>query len=211
MKSTRRERVHILKNERVRILKERVRREFDMSQGVRVWLAAIFFAAMVNTGVASSNKLTPLVDAPAPDFQVTTFDGRKLSLADFKGQVVVLNFWATWCGPCKRELPLLEDYHRRQHSAGLVILAVATEDSLTPFQLRPLAKILTLQMVKRFKGNYGQIKYLPTNFVIDRKGILRYAESGGFTPEGLDQVIGPLIAETPDSSTAGEVKAGEDQ
>jgi len=168
-----------------------------MSHGVKVWLAAILLVAWVTTGIASSNKLTPAVDTPAPDFQVTTFDGRKLALADFKGQVVVLNFWATWCGPCKRELPLLEDYYRRQHSAGLVVLAVANEDSLTPFQLRPLAKILTLQMVKRFKGDYGRIKYLPTNFVIDRKGILRYAESGGFTQKGIDQVLGPLIAETP--------------
>ena len=157
--------------------------------------------------------MTPAVDAAAPDFQITTYDGRKLALADFKGQVVVLNFWATWCGPCNRELPLLEDYHRRQHANGLVILAVATEDSLTPFQLRPLAKILTLQMVKRFKGDYGDIKYLPTNFVIDRKGILRYAKSGGFTPESLDQVLGPLIAETPDSPlTVGrQLHAGEGQ
>jgi cytochrome c biogenesis protein CcmG, thiol:disulfide interchange protein DsbE len=174
-----------------------------MSHGVRTGLAVIVFAALVTTGIASSNKLTPVVDAPAPDFQVTTFDGSKLSLADFKGQVVVLNFWATWCGPCKRELPLLENYYRQRHSAGLVILAVATEDSLTPYQLRPLAKILTLQMVKRFKGNYGQVKYLPTNFVIDRKGILRYAESGGFTEQGLDQVLGPLIADTPDAPQAG--------
>jgi cytochrome c biogenesis protein CcmG/thiol:disulfide interchange protein DsbE len=182
-------------------------REFDMSHGVKVWAAVIFFAAMANAGVASSNKMTPPVDAPAPDFQVTTFDGRKLALADFKGQVVVLNFWATWCGPCKQELPLLEDYHRRQHVNGLVILAVATEDSLTPFQLRPLAKILTLQMVKRFKGNYGDIRYLPTNFVIDRKGILRYAESGGFTREDLDQVLGPLIAESPDLPQADGVQS----
>ena len=173
-----------------------------MSHGVKAGLAALFFAALLTTGIASSRKSAPLVDAPAPDFQVTTFDGRKLSLADFKGQVVVLNFWATWCGPCKRELPLLEDYHRRQHSAGLVILAVATEDSLTPFQLRPLQKLLTLQMVKRFKGDYGDIKYLPTNFVIDRKGILRYAESGGFTREGIEEVLGPLIAETRDSPPA---------
>ena len=170
-----------------------------MSHGARLWLAAIFFAAAVSTSFAFSSKPSPLIDAPAPDFQVTTFDGRKLTLADFKGQVVVLNFWATWCGPCKQELPLLEDYHRRQHAAGLAVLAVATEDSLTPFQLRPLAKLLTLQMVKRFKGNYGQIKYLPTNFVIDRKRILRYADSGGFTREELEQVLGPLLAETLDS------------
>jgi hypothetical protein len=55
--------------------------------------------------------------------------------------------------------------------------------------------------VKRFKGNYGDIKYLPTNFVIDRKGILRYAESGGFSRERLEQVVGPLLRETRDSSS----------
>ncbi|HEY2465118.1 MAG TPA: TlpA disulfide reductase family protein [Steroidobacteraceae bacterium] len=184
-----------------------------MPNGNKLRAAAILFAALLSIGVASSKKLTPTVDTQAPDFQVTTFDGQKLALADFKGQVVVLNFWATWCGPCKRELPLLENYYRRQHSNGLVILAVATEDSLTPYQLRPLAKILTLQMVKRFKGNYGDIKYLPTNFVIDRKGILRYAESGGFTEEGLDQVIGPLIAETaePSQTDAGQAQSSGSQ
>ncbi|HXP65787.1 MAG TPA: hypothetical protein VN815_09940, partial [Steroidobacteraceae bacterium] len=62
--------------------------------------------------------------------------------------------------------------------------------------LRPLAKVLTLQMVKRFKGDYGDIRYLPTNFVIDRQGILRYAESGGFTEESIDAVLRPLLAET---------------
>jgi cytochrome c biogenesis protein CcmG/thiol:disulfide interchange protein DsbE len=66
-----------------------------MSHGVKVWLAAIFFAAWVSAGVASLRKLAPVVDAPAPDFQVTAFDGHKLSLADFKGQVVLLNFWSS--------------------------------------------------------------------------------------------------------------------
>jgi cytochrome c biogenesis protein CcmG, thiol:disulfide interchange protein DsbE len=162
---------------------------------IRYWLPFICMAAVIGIGVAS-NKKTPGVGERAPDFQATTFEGQKLSLADLKGQVVVLNFWATWCGPCKKELPLLEDYYRRQRGAGLAVLAVATEDSLTPFQLRPLAKVLTLQMVKRFKGDYGDIRYLPTNFVIDRQGILRYAESGGFTEETMDEVLRPLLAET---------------
>jgi cytochrome c biogenesis protein CcmG, thiol:disulfide interchange protein DsbE len=138
------------------------------------------------------------IGKPAPDFQVTTSDGQKLTLADFKGQVLVLNFWATWCGPCKRELPLLEGYYRAQQPAGLRILAVATEDSLTPYQLRPLAKILTIPMVKRFKGaDYGEIKALPTNFVIDRNGILRYGEAGGFTEESMMELLGPLLRQSP--------------
>jgi cytochrome c biogenesis protein CcmG/thiol:disulfide interchange protein DsbE len=160
----------------------------------RIALLVVGLAASI--GAAASPKPRFEVGQPAPDFQVTTFDGQKLTLADFKGQVLVLNFWATWCGPCKRELPLLEGYYRARQAVGLRVLAVATEDSLTPFQLRPLAKVLTIPMVKRFKGSdYGAIKLLPTNFVVDRKGILRYAAAGGFTVDSMNEVLGPLLAE----------------
>lgn len=167
-----------------------------MTHGSRV--AALVFCAFALTCTAGAHPKSKFeVGKPAPDFQVTTFDGQKLTLADFKGQVLVLNFWATWCGPCKKELPLLEGYYRAQQAAGLRILAVATEDSLTPFQLRPLAKILTIPMAKRFKGpDYGEIKALPTNFVIDRQGILRYAEAGGFTPKSIATLLGPMLAES---------------
>lgn len=99
--------------------------------------------------------------------------------------------------PCKQELPLLEGYFRAQQHAGLKVLAVTTEDSLTPYQLKPLQKVLTLPMVKRFSGNYGQIKYLPTNFVIDRAGVLRYAQSGAFSLESLNAILVPLLNEMP--------------
>jgi cytochrome c biogenesis protein CcmG/thiol:disulfide interchange protein DsbE len=102
---------------------------------------------------------------------------------------------ATWCGPCKRELPLLEGYYRVRHNAGLRILAVTTEDSLKPYQLAPLAKSMTIPMVRQFKGGYGQIRSLPTNFVIDRKGIVRYAASGAFDLDTMNKVLAPLLAE----------------
>lgn len=90
------------------------------------------------SGIAVAKE--PIVNQAAPDFQVTTIYGHKLSLADFKGQVLVLNFWATWCVPCKKELPMMDAYYRLQQHAGLRILAVTTEDSLPLSQLKPLLR-----------------------------------------------------------------------
>lgn len=142
----------------------------------------------------------PTVGQPAPNFELTTFDGRKIQLADLKGHVVVLNFWATWCGPCKRELPLLSSYYEVMHEKGgdIEIFAVATQDSLSPQQLKPVQAMVSFPMIKYFKGDYGTVKAVPLNFVIDRYGILRYAEAGAFTLDLMNAVLGPLLAQRPD-------------
>ena len=137
----------------------------------------------------------PEVGKPAPNFQVVTFDGTKVSLSDLKGQVVLLNFWATWCGPCKEEMPLLDAFYRGRNQFGLKVFAVATEDSLTPFQLAPVQKVVSFPMIKRFKGDYGKIKALPTNIIIDRQGIVRYAKAGMFTLDSINDELIPLLSE----------------
>ena len=136
---------------------------------------------------------TPVVGQPAPDFKVETLDGIKLTLADFKGQVVVLNFWATWCAPCKIELPLLNSYYRHQQKYGLRVLAVTTEDSLPLYQLKPLAAALTIPMVRRFRGPYETLGGVPTNYVIDRAGVLRYAKADAITLDDLNTLLVPLL------------------
>jgi cytochrome c biogenesis protein CcmG/thiol:disulfide interchange protein DsbE len=137
----------------------------------------------------------PEVGKPAPDFQIVTFDGTKVALSELKGQVVVLNFWATWCGPCKQEMPLLDAFYRGRSQFGLKMFAVATEDSLTPTQLMPVQKVVSFPMVKRFKGQYGNIKALPTNVIIDRQGIVRYARAGMFTLDSINRQLIPLLKE----------------
>jgi peroxiredoxin len=166
-----------------------------MRKVTRAWLLLmVLFLAGSPRGHTADTEL-PAVGEPAPNFQVTTFDGTRLTLHDFKGQVVVLNFWATWCGPCKQELPLLDAYFRRQQQFGLKIFAVATQDSLTPHDLMPVQKVVSFPMVRKFKGDYGTPKALPTNVVIDRAGIVRYAQAGAFSLDDLNRLLIPLLRE----------------
>ena len=171
-----------------------------LGKAIRVLLALMLgFIA----GPAFGETVT--VGAPAPDFDATSLDGKSVGLADFKGQVLVINLWATWCAPCKAELPMLEGYYRAQAKYGLRVVAVSTENSLPPKKLEPLAAHLTLSMVRDFHGPYQAInRTVPTNYVIDRAGVVRYAEPGAFTLDKLNALLVPLLQQQPgaDAGTA---------
>jgi cytochrome c biogenesis protein CcmG/thiol:disulfide interchange protein DsbE len=169
------------------------------------------FGLLIACGLLGSANAAPLtIGAPAPDFNVRTFDGKELTLADFRGQVLIINFWATWCGPCKEELPLLNQYYQAATAKGygLRIVAVTTEDSLPIEQLKPLAERVSFDMARNFRGDYRAFQAVPTNFVIDRAGILRYAQAGAFDADSLDEVLRPLLRQrgptTPDRVPAPE-------
>lgn len=137
----------------------------------------------------------PVIDAPAPDFELTLVDGSKVSLADLKGQVVVLNFWATWCVPCRTELPTLDTYYALQQKHGLRVFAITTEDSVPIVRLKKLFAAMHIPSARRIKGSYGPLKGVPTNFVIDRAGKLRYARAGAFDLDQLNSLLVPLLRE----------------
>jgi cytochrome c biogenesis protein CcmG/thiol:disulfide interchange protein DsbE len=140
----------------------------------------------------------PSVGEPAPPFELTLVDGGKTSLAAQRGQVVVLNYWATWCGPCKRELPLLDAYYRAQRDFGLRVFAITTEDSVPVARLRPLFAAMAIPSARRMRGPYRPIGgAVPTNYVIDRAGIVRYAKAGAFDLDELNAVLVPLLRESP--------------
>ena len=171
-------------------------------------LLALLCAAAIS---ASAPARTPKVGQPAPPATITTYDGEKISLADLRGQVVVLNFWATWCVPCRAELPLLDAAAAQKRDKGLRIFAVATEDSVPPASLQKFAAALSFPLVRRMRGDYGPIGgAVPTNYVIDRAGIVRYAKAGAFSIESMNATLMPLVREPPptDSGTPALTEAG---
>jgi peroxiredoxin len=137
----------------------------------------------------------PRVGQPAPDFTLTLVNGQKVTLADLRGEVVVINFWATWCVPCRQELPTLDAYYLLQKRFGLRVFAATTEDSVSERQLRPFFSRLTIDAVHRVSGPYRPLGGVPTNFVIDRAGVVRYAAAGAFNLDKLNEILVPLLRE----------------
>jgi len=137
----------------------------------------------------------PKVGDVAPNFELTLIDGSKVTLDQLRGQVVVLNFWATWCVPCREELPTLDRYYELQQKAGLKVFAIATEDSLPLYQMKKLFSVMHIPSARRIKGPYPILQGVPTNYIIDRSGHIRYARAAAFDLEALNATIVPLLRE----------------
>jgi peroxiredoxin len=140
-------------------------------------LAAAFLPgpAAAEDPVAALQLIRPKPVRDAPDFQVRTPDDRQIKLSDFKGKVVFLNFWATWCEPCREEMPAMERLHRAYRDRGLVVLAVSTDvqgaSVVKPFlkQFKITFEVGLDPKMAVATGIY-QVWALPSTFIIDRKG-----------------------------------------
>lgn len=164
-----------------------------MTIRTRLSPAVALFAATIALWPVTARA--PAVGQVAPAFTLTTIDGAKITSDQLRGQVVILNYWATWCGPCRQELPLLDAYYALQQRHGLRVFAAMTEDSLPISRMKPLFAALHITPVRRMTGAYRDITALPTNYVIDRAGRIRYAAAGAFTLDDLNRVIVPLLKE----------------
>ena len=164
-----------------------------VDMGMSRYAAGAALALIAISGEASAH-VKP--GDPMPKFTVDVFGKQKVTSEELRGQVVIINRWATWCGPCKKELPELDAYYRKHAREGLRIFAVTTEDSVPDYLLKPLSSVLAFPLAHHVSGSaFDIMDGVPTNYVVDRNGVVRYAKAGAFDAETLDAVIGPLLAE----------------
>lgn len=131
--------------------------------------------------VPASQAAMPVVGGVAPDFTLKSNNGKNLKLSEFRGQVVMINFWATWCGPCRQEMPLLNRLQEQYRQAGLMLLGVNIDDR--PDAARDMARILGVSFPilfdteKRVSRLYD-VNAMPSTLLIDRDGKVRYIHLG---------------------------------
>jgi thiol-disulfide isomerase/thioredoxin len=129
----------------------------------------------------------PIVGRPAPDFELADLNGNSVRLSQYKGHPLILNFWATWCEPCKQEMPLLEAYQKK-YSPDLIVLGVDSGEGKVVVKSFLEKNEITFPIVLDETSRIGpiyQIAGYPTSFFIDRNGILRSEHIGQVTEDLL--------------------------
>jgi thiol-disulfide isomerase/thioredoxin len=138
------------------------------------------------------------IGAPAPAIRVQSMSGKALALDDYRGKVVLLDVWASWCAPCKQELPMLDDMAKRLRGDGIEVLAVSVDQeraNVVKFlKARPRWSLTIAHDPKGEIADRLAPEKMPTSYVIDREGIVRYVNSG-FEPSDA-AVIERRLVET---------------
>jgi thiol-disulfide isomerase/thioredoxin len=138
------------------------------------------------------------VNFPAPELTLTTLDGEPVSLSDYLGKVVLVNLWATWCPPCREEMPALQAFYEKYKSAGFVLVAI--DQGETAFQVMPFVQEFGLTFpiwldAGNEAGRIFKTMSLPSSYVIDRNGQVRLMWIGGISKRNLEKFVPDIIKE----------------
>ena len=135
----------------------------------------------------------------APDFHLKDADGKAVSLSDYRGKVVLLDFWATWCGPCKMEIPWFIEFQRAKKNRGFEVIGVSMDEegwaAVRPFLKEMQVNYRVLLGDDRTADSYGGLEALPTTFLIDREGRIASTHVGVADKKDFEDVIDQLLAQ----------------
>lgn len=139
--------------------------------------------AVLMLGPAVCVPASTLVDQPAPDFALRSWDGGNMRLSEHYGEVVLINFWATWCGPCRQEMPLLDEIYGKYRRAGLVLFSVNLDEESNLEAAREMATTLRVSYPVLFDARKEvarayQTGTMPLTVLVDREGVVRYVSEG---------------------------------
>ena len=156
--------------------------------------AALTMTLVLAAGSFACAQAKPETEAvAAPDFSITDLHGNTLNLAAYKGKVLVINFWATWCPPCRREIPDLIAAYKELKGEGLEIIGVSVDDMTEPVLLDwtrkmginyPVA-VATPEII----ASYEPVDYIPTTIIVDRKGLIRFRQAEMMDKDKLVQLF----------------------
>ncbi len=148
---------------------------------MHIFTAKIFRSAACVAIVIASAAFAADTGGPAPAFTLTALSGGQGALSQYKGQVVLVNFWATWCGPCQQEMPLLDQMYKKYKPAGFTLIGVnvdkeepAVKDLLAR---KPVSFPVLLDPANQVSKAY-HVDEMPSSVIIDRKGDIRYIHRG---------------------------------
>ena len=156
-----------------------------MNRILKVILVIIFVLGSLTTACQSSGGSgeTPQGTKPAPQFQFTNNSGQLISLSDLQGKPVLINFWASWCSPCRQEMPYIQQIYNEWQEKGLVLLAINIGESASQaaefMRSQGLSFPVLLDPEGEIAGQYG-VRAIPTSFFIDKDGIIQDMKVGAF-------------------------------
>ena len=173
-------------------------------------VAVLALACLLQTCTPSRSGAAPVKSAkdrkPAPDFSLKDADGKLVRLSDYRGKVVLLDFWATWCGPCKIEIPWFIDMQRKNKDRGFVVLGVSMDDegweAVKPFVAEAGVNYRVVMGNDATAQVYGGVDALPTTFLIDRTGNIAAVHVGLARKKDIEDGVEQLL-QTPDMRTSG--------